>query len=93
MATQHTTSQARKSIVCVALVALGLVVLSGSLDQLSAQVTSLVAGAATETLACLPALVLAGWQAFQPHACDHSRLALHVLVSSWSLLQAMACAA
>lgn len=96
MANQYTTSPTQKSIVRAALVALALIALSGFLNQLSLQATRLVSGAATETLALLPSFVLAGWQALQPHVCDRSGtslFALQMLVSSWSLLQAMACAA
>ena len=95
MANQPTIPQTRKSIMRVAVVALALIVLSGNLDQLSGHLARLAAGAATEALAFMPSVVLAGWQAFEPPACDHSGislLALQMLVSSWSLLRAMACA-
>jgi hypothetical protein len=93
MANQHKIAKTRKVIVRVLAVALALIVLSGNLDRVSAQLAHLVTGTATETLAFLPSLVLAGWQAFEPHACDQSGislLALHMLVSSWPLFRAMA---
>ena len=96
MKNQLTTARTANSIVRAALAAGVLMILSGSLDQLSGQAARLLGVTAVETLALLPSLVLAGWQGIASNVCDHSefsQLALKVLVSSWSLLQATACAA
>jgi hypothetical protein len=91
MARQHTTSQSFESIVGAALVGLGLFILFGKLDGPAAQLTNLLATAARETLKLLPFLVV--WQALQAYTLNHqwfSACSLHLLVSSWPLLHAIA---
>ena len=96
MAKQRTTSQSLRSIVGAAVVGLVLVILFGSVDGPTAQLTNLVGTAARGSLELLPYFVPAAWQALQAHAFDHrghSPCPLQMLVSFWPLLRVMAGAA
>jgi hypothetical protein len=96
MAKQQTTSQSFKSIVGVALVGLGLVILWVKLDGPAFQVTNLLDAAARVALELVPYIGSAAWQALQVYAFGHQRFSpcpLQVLVSFWPLLHVMAGAA
>jgi hypothetical protein len=96
MAKQRTTSQSLRSIVGAAVVGLVLVILFGSVDGPTAQLTNLVGTAARGSLELLPYFVPAAWQALQAYAFDHLRLPacpLEMLISFWPLLYVVAGAA
>jgi len=97
MARQRTTSQSLISIVPAALVALGLVILLGKLDEPAARLmTSFADTAARTALELLLPQVPATWQVLQAYAFDHLRFspcALQMLVSIWPLLHVVAGAA
>ena len=97
MARQRTTSQSLISIVPAALVALGLVILLGKLDEPAARLMTSFAGTAARTaLEFLLPQVPATWQVLQGYAFDHLRFSpcpLQMLVSLWPLLHVVAGAA
>ncbi len=83
MARQHQFFKSFKSVLGVALIALGLVILFGKLDEPAAQLTNLLGTAVKETLDLLPSLA---------YAFDHqwfSPCPLQMLVSFWPLLHFM----
>lgn len=89
MASQHTFSLSLKSIVGVAVVALGLVILFGKLGGPATLLTNVFGAVAKETPELLPCFVAAAWHALQSYAIDHVRFSpcpLQLLASLWPLL-------
>ncbi len=96
MGRQQGTLENLKSIAAVALVGLGLAILVGKLSGPAAQVDSILSCAARETMGLLPYIVPAAWRALQSYVFDHQGFSLchlQILVSCWSLVQAVAGAA
>jgi hypothetical protein len=96
MAREHTTSKRLISIVGMAAVAVGFVILFGKLDGPTRLMTSLLGAAARTALELVLSLVPAAWQALQGYAFDHhgfSPCPLQMAANLWSLLHVMAGAA
>jgi hypothetical protein len=93
MTQQHKSSQRLRFIVGAAVIALGLVMLFGTLDEPAAHLTNLLGTAASGALELLPYFLPVAWQALEAYAFDHLRFspcALHMLVSFWPLLHVLA---
>jgi hypothetical protein len=96
MARQRTLSRNFKFLAGTALVGIELYLLSWALDGPSALFTSLLSVAMREALGQFPSILLAALQAVQAFSFDRlqsSPCPLHMLVSCWPLLRALAGAA
>jgi len=71
---RQTTSQSRISIVGVAVVGPGLVMVIGKLDGLACQWIGLLGAIAREALALLPSLLPTAWQLLQNYVFGHPLL-------------------
>ncbi len=96
MARLSSTLQNFKSIAAAANVALGLMILFGTMDRPAALLINVLGTAEREALKLLPYLAPGIWQVLQTHALDHqwfSACPVETLVSFWPLLHVVAGAA